>query len=321
MDDALLDRFRRKDRTALARLLTLAARGELDSSFVLRPPALEQGGKDEAQSTKGEGRARVVAVTGSGGVGKSTLIGKLIELIRKQNLKVAVLACDPQSPLSGGALLGDRFRMPTAPDDGVFIRSLAAMSGHGAVADHLDLMVRLLESFGFDVILIETAGAGQGDVAARDLADVVVLLLQPETGDDLQWEKAGVLEVADIVVIHKADLPGAEQAAAQVRATLDLSVGHAASVPARAPVPVLKVSGKTGAGLPELWTAILALPARRDTTPSGAGHLLRLAYESLTRRFAHARNDPALSQLFARWQQGVLSSDQAGAAVLALLAK
>src|SRR5262249_33205620 len=151
------------------------------------------------------------------GVGKSTLIGKLIEHIRRQGKSVAVLACDPQSPLSGGSLLGDRFRMPAMPsDDGVFIRSVVAESGQGALAKHLPQMVRLLESFGFDVVLIETVGAGQGDTAAHNLADTLVLLLQPETGDDLQWEKAGVLEVADIVVIHKADLPGSDSAAAQV---------------------------------------------------------------------------------------------------------
>src|SRR6202011_45659 len=109
--------------------------------------------------------------------------------------------------------------------------------GRGAVADNLDAMVRLLEAFGFDVILIETVGAGQGDTAVRDLADVVVLLLQPETGDDLQWEKAGVLEVADVVAIHKADLPGADRAEAQVRSTLELSGGDRK-------VTVLRVSAK-----------------------------------------------------------------------------
>ena len=120
-----------------------------------------------------------------------------------------MLACDPQSPLSGGALLGDRFRMPARPDDdGVFIRSLAAAGGHGALAEHLGALIRLLEAFGFDVVLIETVGAGQGDTVVRDLVDVLVLLLQPETGDDLQWEKAGLLEVADVMRIHKADLPG-----------------------------------------------------------------------------------------------------------------
>ena len=126
--------------------------------------------------------------------------------------------------------------MPARPDDdGVFIRSLAAAGGHGALAEHLDALIRLLEAFGFDVVLIETVGAGQGDTAVHELADVVVLLVQPETGDDLQWEKAGVLEVADVVVIHKADLPGAEQTAAQVRAALELP--GLRPLPVRRPVP------------------------------------------------------------------------------------
>src|SRR6202011_5030136 len=131
--------------------------------------------------------------------------------------------------------------------------------GRGAVADNLDAMVRLLEAFGFDVVLIETVGAGQGDTAVRDLADVVVLLLQPETGDDLQWEKAGVLEVADVVVIHKADLPHADHVEAQVRAALmPLDAGPA--------VPVLRVSARTGEGVDALVQAINACPLRR--TPS-----------------------------------------------------
>src|SRR5207244_8456315 len=105
-------------------------------------------------------------------------------------------------------------------DEGVFIRSLATPGGQGGVAGHLDAMIRLLEAFGFDVVLIETVGSGQGDTAVHAVADVLVLLLQPETGDDLQWEKAGVLEVADVIFIQKADLPGAERAEAQVRAML-----------------------------------------------------------------------------------------------------
>src|SRR5262249_51972253 len=135
----------------------------------------------------------------------------------------------------------------------------------------------------------------------------------PETGDDLQWEKAGVLEVADVIAIHKADLPGADQAAAQVRATLDLSAGHAARV------PVLKVSSKTGEGLAELWSAIRALPPRRATARNGAHDLLRLAQQTVGRRFAQAQDDPTLKQLIAQWQQGVLSADQAVAALLTLL--
>jgi LAO/AO transport system kinase len=134
--DALLRALGAGDRLALARLLTLAGQG-------VPLPALPAPAAP----------ARVIAFTGSGGVGKSTLIGKLIEFLRGRNLKVAVLACDPQSPLSGGALLGDRLRMPARPDDdGVFIRSLAALSGRGAIAEHLPRMVQLLEIFGFDVV-------------------------------------------------------------------------------------------------------------------------------------------------------------------------
>ena len=116
-------------------------------------------------------------------------------------------------------------------------------------------LIQLCESFGFDVILVETVGAGQGDTAVRALVDVLVLLLQPETGDDLQWEKAGLLEVADIVVIHKADMPGAERVEAQVLATLSLS-------PSAVP-PVLRVSARGGAGVEALWSAVAARPLRR----------------------------------------------------------
>jgi LAO/AO transport system ATPase len=239
----LLERFRNGDRLALTRLLSLLARGENLPEILAALPLPAK-------------PSRVVAITGAGGVGKSSLVSQLIAVVRKAGQTVAVLACDPQSPLSGGALLGDRFRMSgLAGDEGVFIRSLAASAGHGALAPHLDAMVRLLESFGFDLVLIETVGAGQGDTAARDLADVVVLLLQPGTGDDLQWEKAGVLEIADVVVIHKSDLPGAAAMETQVREALTLGKED--------PPAVLPVSSKTGAGLESLWQTIRAYPLRR----------------------------------------------------------
>jgi LAO/AO transport system kinase len=302
MLEPLLERFHRRDRLALSRLVTLVARGEQVHEIL-------------AGVGMGKKPARVAAITGSGGVGKSTLAGKLIEQVRKGGQSVAVLACDPQSPLSGGALLGDRFRMPSrADDEGVFIRSLAAAGGHGALAEHLDALIPLLEAFGFDVVLIETVGAGQGDTVVRDLADVLVLLLQPETGDDLQWEKAGLLEVADVVVIHKADLPGAERVEAQVLATIGLTDGPTP--------PVLRVSARTGAGLKELWDTIAALPLRRGERRSSRD-LLRLAQQSLTERFAAAASAGTAEyrQLLHAWQQGQLSPGEAGPALLRLLAK
>jgi LAO/AO transport system kinase len=301
MLETLLERFRRRDRLALARLVSMVARGE-------RVEEILAGIGEPARP------ARVVALTGSGGVGKSTLVGKLIEQIRGQGQSVAVLACDPQSPLSGGALLGDRFRMPARPDDnGVFIRSLAAAGGHGALAEHLDALIRLLEAFGFDVVLIETVVAGQGDTVVHELVDVLVLLLQPETGDDLQWEKAGLLEVADVIAIHKADLPGAERVEAQVLATLALGASPI--------VPVLRVSSRSGAGITELWQAIAACPVRRGQQRRGYD-LLRLAQQTLAARFAaaEATGQSELRQLLAAWQRGGISSAQAASALVKLLA-
>jgi LAO/AO transport system ATPase len=243
----------------------------------------------------------VVAFTGSGGVGKSTLIGKLIPLVRAQGHKIAVLACDPQSPLSGGALLGDRFRMGSTTDDGIFIRSLAAISGHGGLADHLDTMIRLLEVFGFDVIFLETVGAGQGDVEVRKHADIVALLLQPESGDDVQWEKAGILECADIVIVHKSDLPTAEQTAAQVRAALDLS-------PARN-IQVVRVSTKANQGHAELWQAIESSPLRRGSA-SASQELLRSAIDRLQEWFRKHQDDAAIVQVAEAWRKGEKSIDQ-----------
>lgn len=293
---ALLDRYRAGDRRALSRLLSLAARGESVEAILAAVGAAKK-------------PARVVAVTGAGGVGKSSLTGKLIEAIRAAKQTVAVLACDPQSPLSGGALLGDRFRMPArADDDGVFIRSLAAAGGQGAMASHLAALIRLTESFGFDVVLVETVGAGQGDTAVRGLVDVLVLLLQPETGDDLQWEKAGLLEVADVVVIHKADLPGADRVEAQVLSALALS--HAPAI------PVLRVSSRSGTGVEELWRLVASLPLRRGKRRD-VEELLRLARELLSVRFA-ARPE-ALMALLDRWRGGELTPDDAAAEVLRLL--
>jgi LAO/AO transport system ATPase len=289
MLESLLERFEHGDRLALSRLLSQVSQGQRISEIVshLKPSATP---------------SRVIAFTGSAGVGKSTLIGKLIELVRHDNRRVAVLACDPQSPLSGGALLGDRFRMPTqVDDDGVFIRSLAA--AHGALAEHLEPMIRLLEAFGFDTIFIETVGAGQGDTAVMEVADATVVLVQPEAGDDLQWEKAGLLEIANIVVVNKGDLPKADYVEGQVRAILGLTDGR--------DVPVIRVSAKTGEGLDKLWQSIQSLPMRerRDTS---AAELLRLAQDALGSWFARAVADKRVEvlQLIERWDGRELPSQE-----------
>ncbi|MBX9677196.1 MAG: hypothetical protein K2X38_00445 [Gemmataceae bacterium] len=294
----LIARFRRHDRTALARLVTLVARGEsfpeLDA-MLAEDPAM---------------KPRVVAVTGSGGVGKSSLVGRLLETIRQDGKTVAVLACDPQSPLSGGAILGDRFRMGSSIYDGLFIRSLAAVGGRGAVADHLPRLLRLLAHYGFEVVLIETVGAGQGDVAVQQAAEVVVLLVQPEAGDELQWEKAGILEIADVVVVNKGDLPGAEKTVAQVRGMLDLA--HAS------PVAVLRASAKTGEGVPELWRHLQSLSPKVVPNRLNVSLLFDRVAEEAARRAAQlwSQHDAAVCEIVANWQEGRLAESAAVDALL-----
>jgi len=300
VDEKLWQQFHAGDRRALSRLLSHAANGE----------NLREIAAHLAQSPR---TGRVVAITGSAGVGKSTLIGKLIDYLRDQGLRIGILACDPQSPVSGGALLGDRFRMPNRPDDdGLFIRSLAALSGHGAIADHLSLMTRLLEAFGFDTILIETVGAGQGDTNVHEVADAVILLLQPETGDDLQWEKAGILELTDLLVVHKADMPTAENTAAQVRSMLDLSSSRQ--------IPVLLASSKTGKGIDEVGKAIMKF-SPRAVVPRSNDDVLEAAQALLARKFRKARqaSEPKLAAILDSYQAGRLSQEEAGQMLLGIL--
>ena len=298
MLDDLFARFAAGDRLALSRLLSLAGDGEYAGEIL-------------ARLKRADDRATVVAITGNSGVGKSSLIARLIEALRRGQKSVAVLACDPESSLTGGALLGDRVRMPSLPEDGgVFIRSLATASGQQAVAGHLDVMRGLLEAFGFDVILIETVGAGQGDTAVRDAADVVVLLLQPEAGDDLQWEKAGILEIADVVVIHKSDLQKSAQVEAQVRGLLNL--------PGCREVPVVRASAAKTEGIEELWQVIEGLPAREATARDGEA-LLRLAQTRLAERFAERRED--LGGLVERWAGNRVDESAAADELLKALAK
>ena len=233
----LVERLRRGDRGALSRLLTLAAAGAERDSLAA---ALRVSSKNHAP---------VFALTGSGGVGKSSLLSILTMHFAQRGERVGVLACDPESPVTGGALLGDRCRIANPQvSDRIFVRSLATTSGQQALASHIDRMLEIMKAFGFDRIFIETVGAGQGDVAVHRLADVVILVLQPQTGDALQWEKAGILELADLVVVNKADLAGADQTVADVTQQLNQTESR--------PVLVVRTSVVKGEGIEELCQAI-----------------------------------------------------------------
>ncbi len=163
-----------------------------------------------------------IGITGAPGVGKSTFIGKLAKVLRERQRKVAVIAVDPTSPITGGSVLGDRLRiMGTEPDQGLFIRSLASEGQAGGLAPHVADIARVMAVAGFEIVLIETVGAGQNDVEVRKLTDEVLLLLMPGAGDAIQFAKAGVFEIATGYVVNKADLPGADATVRQVREALD----------------------------------------------------------------------------------------------------
>jgi LAO/AO transport system ATPase len=159
-----------------------------------------------------------LGITGSPGVGKSTFIGKLAAHLRERGRRVGVIAVDPTSPLTGGSVLGDRLRMmPREPDDGLFVRSLASSGQSGGLAPHCADVARLMAAAGYEVLLIETVGAGQNDVDVRGVADEVLLLVMPGAGDSIQFAKAGVFEIATGFVINKSDLPGVDTTIRQIR--------------------------------------------------------------------------------------------------------
>jgi LAO/AO transport system kinase len=221
------------------------------------------------------GVAHVVGVTGPPGGGKSTLVAALVAVAREAQRPVAVLAIDPSSPVTGGAILGDRIRMQGyAADRDVFIRSMASRGHLGGLAGSTAESAAVLDACGFGLVFIETVGTGQSEVEVASIADTTVVVQAPEMGDEIQAMKAGLLEVADLVVVNKADRPGADRSAAQLRAMLTL--GEEPTAASDRPRPtrpeVLLVSGLTAEGVPELLATLDRIHAERphDSGPQAA---------------------------------------------------
>ena len=198
------------------------------------------------------GRARVVGLTGAPGAGKSTLVDALAAQYRKRQQTVGIVAIDPTSPYTGGAILGDRIRMNShSGDSGTFIRSMATRGALGGLSSTTADVATVMDAAGRDLVLIETVGVGQDEVDIVRLADITLVILVPGMGDDVQSIKAGIMEIADIFVINKADREGAERVEREIKAMQSLAMRHDNWIP-----PVVKTVAATGAGVPELAAAI-----------------------------------------------------------------
>ncbi len=201
------------------------------------------------------GKAHVIGITGSPGAGKSTLTNKITSDLVDRDYKVGIIAVDPSSPFSGGALLGDRLRMKDVSLlDGVFVRSMATRGALGGLNQAARDVVKIMDAFGKDFVIMETVGVGQDEVEIVKTADIVLVICVPGQGDAIQAIKAGVMEIADIYVVNKADREGADQVVSDIRAMLDLSTEENAHRP-----PIMKTIASTGEGVPQLVATVLDL--------------------------------------------------------------
>jgi GTPase len=281
----LLTRLRKGDPVALGRLISRAEAGADETRDAL------------AEAYRQAGNAHIVGITGVPGSGKSTLVGKLVQQIRRDGRKVAVIAIDPSSPFSGGAILGDRIRMTDLVlDPGVFIRSMATRGSMGGLAAATLAAADILDVCGFDVVIIETVGVGQDEVEIVRASHTTIVVSAPGLGDDIQAIKAGILEIADIHVVSKCDRPDANRTIADLKSMLALAAGLADKPLWQ--VPVLATSAEKGEGIAELAAAVDRHGEMLKSTTLGearARHIaeyraLKTVEDLLRRRFAASRN-------------------------------
>lgn len=294
------------DRLALAKLVTRIENEDSASHELL------------SELFSHTGAAILVGVTGSTGTGKSTLVNQLARHLRKHGwelpdegnprpVRVGIVAVDPSSPFTGGAILGDRIRMrDLSGDQGVFIRSMASRGALGGLARKTSDVIRALDAAGFEVILIETVGAGQAEIDIARTAQTTVVIDSPGLGDDIQAIKAGILEIADILVLNKADLPGASHAERALRTALEFSPADAAEDAGEDAwrVPLVKTIATTGQGIPDLVYQIHA----HQRTLRSTGGLERRIRENLAMELNSMLRARLASQLIESLPEGYFQS-------------
>jgi LAO/AO transport system kinase len=291
----LLVRARGGDKRSIARLLSVVENDDPGAAEAMRALYPQTG------------RAQIIGITGPPGGGKSTLVNRLAGTYRERASRVAMVAVDPSSPFTGGAILGDRIRMRERfLDDGVFIRSMASRGHAGGLARATARVVNVLDALGTDVVLVETVGVGQEEVDVIRVVDTVCLVTVPGLGDDIQAIKAGVLEIADVLVVNKADRPGADETVRDLAQMLSLARDHPWKT------PIIRTSALSGDGLPQLVEAIDKhrawsresgeyLERRRAAARSDVEELLREALlRELAGRVGEARLDAAVARVAER---------------------
>ena len=237
----LIERFKNKDRLALSKIIT-KVENNIDIEIIF------------SEIYKFTGKAHRIGITGPPGAGKSTLLNKIAIYFKRQNYNPSIIAVDPSSPFSGGALLGDRFRMMEALNEGIYIRSMASRGSLGGIAKTTIFVADVMDAFGFDPIFIETVGVGQIELDIIKASDTVVVVLVPESGDSIQAMKAGLMEIGDIFVINKSDREGADKLYMDIKSVLDMGFN---TKDKNWKVPIIKVSALKDIGIKELFEAII----------------------------------------------------------------
>ncbi len=233
----LIEKFYSGERSALAKIISMVEKREKDYFEILK-------------NIKEQTEPHIIGITGSPGAGKSSVINRLISAFRKRKKKVGVIAFDPYSPFTGGAILGDRIRMTEHTlDDGVYIRSISSGPSSGGISPVVFDIIRIFKGFGFEVVMVETVGTGQNEIAIRDVADTVLLVLTPESGDAMQAMKAGILEIPDIVTINKCEIAQSAELFNELNILYEKPKNGWK-------VPVIKISALKNEGIDELYLAI-----------------------------------------------------------------